>query len=418
MVVMRSHNVPALRLEGFDGEWEIANLGELTAIGGSGGTPSSGNPEYYGGDIPFLAIADIEQRVVRRTAKTLTEKGLAASAAWLVPKGSLTLAMYASVGRVAIVGVQLATSQAFYNMTFSDQALRDFIYARLNRMEELDEWKPYISTGTQQNLNAEKVTTLRLSIPSTLEEQQAIGAIFTNLDAAINQHTKKHQALQQAKIALMQRMFPQECQTVPELRLEGFDGAWKLIRLDTFDIKTGPFGSTLHAKDYVSVGTPIVTTEHFKSGQLPNTGDDIPQVSKRDAARLSMYALNEGDIVFSRVGSVDINARVTQCQKGWLFSGRVLRLRLDASCDAAFLHSALETEQVRTSIISRAVGQTMPSINTKILGATEVAIPPTLEEQQAIGAVFTRLDTLIATEAKYIESLKQAKSALLQRMFI
>lgn len=60
----------------------------------------------------------------------------------------------------------------------------------------------------------------------------------------------------------------------------------------------------------------------------------------------------------------------------------------------------------------------MPSINTKILGATEVAIPPTLEEQQAIGAVFTRLDTLIATEAKYIESLKQAKSALLQRMFI
>ena len=60
----------------------------------------------------------------------------------------------------------------------------------------------------------------------------------------------------------------------------------------------------------------------------------------------------------------------------------------------------------------------MPSINTKILGGTEVVIPPTLEEQQAIGAVFTQLDTLIAAEAQYVASLKQAKTALLQRMFI
>ena len=206
-------------------------------------------------------------------------------------------------------------------------------------------------------------------------------------------------------------------QNVPALRLEGFSGEWEPVRLDAFDIKTGPFGSTLHAEDYVVVGTPIVTTEHFKSGQLPDTGDSIPQVSKQDTARLSMYLLDEGDIVFSRVGSVDINAQVTRHQKGWLFSGRVLRLRLDASCDAAFLHSALETEQVRTSIISRAVGQTMPSINTKILAATEVFIPPTLEEQQAIGAVFTNLDAAINQHTLKHKALQQSKTALMQRMF-
>lgn len=389
---MRSHNVPALRLEGFDGEWEIANLGELTAIGGSGGTPSSGNPEYYGGDIPFLAIADIEQRVVRRTAKTLTEKGLAASAAWLVPKGSLTLAMYASVGRVAIVGVQLATSQAFYNMTFSDQALRDFIYARLNRMEELDEWKPYISTGTQQNLNAEKVTTLRLSIPSTLEEQQAIGAIFTNLDAAINQHTKKHQALQQAKTALMQRMFPQEGQTAPELRLEGFDGEWAMVRLGSIADMYQPH--TISGEELQPSGIPVFGANGF-------IGFYHSANHQNDQVTISARGEKTGTPSYVPGPS-------------WI-TGNSMVVNVDyADIDKRFLYADLGAMSLKKFV----TGGAQPQLTREVLNEVEAPTPPTLEEQQAIGAVFTRLDTLIATEAKYIESLKQAKSALLQRMFI
>lgn len=415
---MRSRNVPSLRLEGFDGAWELKAIGDLSGRAYGGGTPSSDEPGYWSGDIPWIQSSDVAVQGVAPVAprKHITREAISRSAAMQIPADSVAVVTRVGVGKVSCMPFPYATSQDFVSLSDLSGNPEYIALTVKRRMEGLAD---QLQGSTIKGITKTELLNQAVYFPPTLEEQQAIGAIFTNLDAAINQHTKKHQALQQAKTALMQRMFPQEeGQTVPELRLEGFDGEWKLIKLDTFDIKTGPFGSTLHAKDYVSVGTPIVTTEHFKSGQLPNTGDDIPQVSKQDAARLSMYALNEGDIVFSRVGSVDINARVTQCQKGWLFSGRVLRLRLDASCDAAFLHSALETEQVRTSIISRAVGQTMPSINTKILGATEVAIPPTLEEQQAIGAVFTRLDTLIATEAKYIESLKQAKTALLQQMFI
>ncbi|WP_308806723.1 restriction endonuclease subunit S [Actinotignum urinale] len=411
---MRSRNVPALRLEGFDGDWEVETLSSLAGVI-TGNTPPTKDLKNYGAYIPFLGPADLDvARGIRASTKYLSAQGLCLARE--IPPGATLLVCIGSVGKVGQNAIPVTTNQQINAIVSRNIRANDFIFTRIESMA--GSIASNSSTQTMPIISKSRLEKISLSIPPTLEEQQAIGAIFTNLDAAINQHTKKHQALQQAKVALMQRMFPQEGQTVPELRLDGFDGEWKLIKLDTFDIKTGPFGSTLHAKDYVSVGTPIVTTEHFKSGQLPNTGDDIPQVSKQDAARLSMYALNEADIVFSRVGSVDINARVTQCQKGWLFSGRVLRLRLDASCDASFLHSALETEQVRTSIISRAVGQTMPSINTKILGATEVSIPPMLEEQQAIGAVFTRLDTLIATEAKYIESLKQTKTALLQRMFI
>lgn len=162
-----------------------------------------------------------------------------------------------------------------------------------------------------------------------------------------------------------------------------------------FDIKTGPFGSTLHAEDYVEHGTPIVTTEHFKSGRLPEDARGIPQVNDEDLARLSQYQLQRHDIVFSRVGSVDLNAEVKNEQVGWLFSGRVLRVRPDASIDSTFLHYALSTGQVRSSIIERAVGLTMASINTGILGDTTFVAPSNKGEQSLIGELFTSLEDLI-----------------------
>lgn len=406
MVVMPKQNVPALRLEGFDGEWEESTIGSQAEIVMGQSPHGSSYNTKSAGEVLVQGNADLVDGWVTPRIWTTEPTRIA-------EPGTLIMSVRAPVGAMGKTRHRVVLGRGVAGIRGNE-----FIFQYLTKLEQDSYWSSKSSGSTFDSVNGSEIRATQISVPPTLEEQQAIGAIFTNLDAAINQHTLKHKALQQSKTALMQRMFPQEGQTVPELRLEGFSGEWEPVRLDAFDIKTGPFGSTLHAEDYVAVGTPIVTTEHFKSGQLPDTGDSIPQVSKQDTARLSMYLLDEGDIVFSRVGSVDINAQVTRHQEGWLFSGRVLRLRLDASCDAAFLHSALETEQVRTSIISRAVGQTMPSINTKILAATEVFIPPTLEEQQAIGAVFTNLDQLIAAEAQYIASLKQAKTALLQRMFI
>ena len=161
------------------------------------------------------------------------------------------------------------------------------------------------------------------------------------------------------------------------------------------EIKTGPFGSTLHADDYVSEGVPIITTEHFKTGSLPQSASGLPQVSEVDYKRLSAYTLNNGDIVFSRVGSVDINALVTPFQRNWLFSGRVLRVRPGIDVLPQFLHTRLETESIRNDICARAVGQTMPSINTEILKATQLVLPTSMAEQKQIGLYFAKLDHLI-----------------------
>ena len=183
---------------------------------------------------------------------------------------------------------------------------------------------------------------------------------------------------------------------------------WEQRKLgDVADIKTGPFGTLLHAEDYVDDGIPIVTTEHFKTGVLPKDKEGIPQVSEEDAKRLEQYRAKEGDILFSRVGSVDANAQVFAGQDGWLFSGRVLRARPDLTLvSSAYLHYELETEEVKSSVISRAVGGTMASINTEILFQTPIFIPAKMTEQNKIGSTCARLDSLITLHQRKRQWLK------------
>ena len=170
--------------------WEQRKLSELIQLGGSGGTPSATNQNYYGGEIPFLGIADIEGRDITHTAKTLTEEGLRNSAAWIVPAGAVSLAMYASVGKAGIIRQDSATSQAFYNMVFEDAAIRDFVFTRLEKADADFEWEPFISTGTQRNLNADKVKAFAIAVPDSSEAAE-ISRYFTNLDNLITLHQRK-----------------------------------------------------------------------------------------------------------------------------------------------------------------------------------------------------------------------------------
>nr|WP_317367875.1 restriction endonuclease subunit S [Bifidobacterium pullorum] len=171
--------------------WEQRKLGELFSYGGSGGTPSSSNDSFYGGKIPFLGISDVKGRDISHTAKHITENGLAASAAWVVPSGAVCLAMYASVGKVGIIRQNTATSQAFFNMVFDNDGTRDFVYSRLERAELTTEWESLISTGTQRNLNANKVRDFMLAVPAETE-QRLIGSLFARLDSLITLHQRKH----------------------------------------------------------------------------------------------------------------------------------------------------------------------------------------------------------------------------------
>ena len=150
---------------------------------------------------------------------------------------------------------------------------------------------------------------------------------------------------------------------------------------------------------------------------MPSDKFGIPQVSNEDYIRLKGYRLETNDIVFSRVGSVDINAHVGIEQNGWLFSGRVLRVRPKYDIDSLFLHYALSTEAVKRDIRNRAVGQTMPSINTPILSSTTIQLPKDLFEQKKVAHFLRLLDERIITQNKIIEDLKKLKSAIVDKLY-
>ena len=192
-------------------------------------------------------------------------------------------------------------------------------------------------------------------------------------------------------------------------------GKWTVSTIGAIaDVKTGPFGSALHAEDYVQDGTPIITVEHL--GETGLTHQNLPKVSEKDRHRLFAYSMQEGDIVFSRVGSVDRNAYVTAIENGWLFSGRILRLRAkNEKLSTQYLGYYFKSEDTKERIRNVAVGQTMPSLNTKLMNAFKVVLP-TIEEQKDIAALLSNMDTLISALEKQISKKKAIKQGAMQEL--
>ena len=204
---------------------------------------------------------------------------------------------------------------------------------------------------------------------------------------------------------------------VPELRFKEFSGEWEEKRLgDIANIKTGPFGSTLHQEDYVDEGTPIITVEHL--GEYGITKQNLPLVSDKDKARLKSYILDDGDIVFSRVGSVDRSALISETESGWLFSGRLLRVKISSkNYVPLFLNQLFRNEYVKHRIRSVAVGQTMPSLNTEILKNFHLYFPKNELEQQKIASFLNLVDTKIEQLTKKKTLLEQYKKGVMQKIF-
>ena len=164
------------------------------------------------------------------------------------------------------------------------------------------------------------------------------------------------------------------------------------------------------------VGTPIITVEHLGENRIIH--NDLPYVSHYDKERLSKYILQQGDIVFSRVGSVDRRAIVTSKEDGWLFSGRCLRVRPDIKkLDPTYLSYFFGLPAFRDYISSIAVGATMPSLNTQILSEVPIHYPP-LPEQRAIAHILGTLDDKIELNRRMSETLEEMARALFKSWFV
>ena len=262
-------------------------------------------------------------------------------------------------------------------------------------------------TGTLTNLNKAATRGIPIPVPEAPGEQRAIATALSDVDALLaklDQLITKNQGLKQAA---MQQLL------TGQTRLPGFSGEWETSPIgEIADVKTGPFGSTLHESDYVQTGTPIITVEHL--GEFGVTRQNLPLVSDEDCKRLCDYSLEAGDIVFSRVGSVDRNALIREAESGWLFSGRLLRVRVQkARVFAPFLSFQFHTTAFKQLVLMVAVGQTMASLNTKILKGILVMLPP-ITEQTAIATILSDMDAELAALEASRDKTRALKQGMMQ----
>ena len=187
--------------------WNIIKFSSIIKKGKAGGTPTSNNKQYYNGNIPFLSITDItsQGKYIYTTEKNISELGLNSSSTWIVPQNSLIYSMYASVGIPTINKIPLATSQAMFNIILNENENLEYIYYYLLYFHD-NGLSKLIETGTQGNINAQYVLNLNILYPS-IEEQNRIANLFSNLDRKIELETKKLQDLKTYKKGLLQQMF-------------------------------------------------------------------------------------------------------------------------------------------------------------------------------------------------------------------
>ena len=182
------------------------------------------------------------------------------------------------------------------------------------------------------------------------------------------------------------------------------------------NIQTGPFGSQLHASDYVPVGVPSIMPTNIGENRIIEDG--IVRITEEDANRLGQHRLRAGDIIYSRRGDVEKRALIREREEGWFCGTGCLKVRFGSGVvDPLFASMFLGHPAIREWIVRHAVGATMPNLNTTIMSSVPFALPP-LAEQKAIAAILGALDDKIELNRRMNATLEAMARALFQSWFV
>lgn len=273
---------------------------------------------------------------------------------------------------------------------------------------EFDRYARFKSHGSvREIMDWDEMCKVKLPVPS-IEKQRSIVKAYNTITDRIELKQKINDNLEATIQAAFDKAFHDAGVSLPEtiIKQNKVPQGWTDATVGDFaSVQTGPFGSQLHNEDYVESGTPIITVEHMDGKYIAHR--NLPLVSQNDVDRLRKYDLHTGDIVFSRVGSVDRAVMVSQHEDGWLFSGRCLRVRpYDPNTGSYFLWW-FNQPVIRQLVTASAVGATMPSINTSILNSIRIVFP-----QKDIVTQFCKMaDGLIEIIATNLEEIRKLNDA-------
>jgi type I restriction enzyme, S subunit len=187
-------------------DWECVSLAELAEIK-SGGTPSTSNPEYWGGDVHWCTPTDITalkgEKYISSTERCISQMGLSSSAADLLPRGSIVMTSRATIGECAIVKVPLSTNQGFKNFVCKGHVHNEYLYYLLTTQKS--GFVSLCSGSTFLEISASQVRSYKVCIPG-LPEQQAIASVISDIDSELQRLKGQSSKTRQIKQGMMQEL--------------------------------------------------------------------------------------------------------------------------------------------------------------------------------------------------------------------
>ena len=407
--------------------WVDSPLPKLLKSMKSGGTPDTSQSDFYGGEIPFVAIDDMTRcsRYLEKTSKTLTSEGLRNSNAWLVPAGALLYSIYATLGVPRINKIPVATNQAILALLNDPKAIDgNYLYYWLSFIR--DSVVNLSSQTTQSNLSASVVKTFLVRHPESLPEQNKIAEILSTVDQAIEQTEALIAKQQRIKTGLMQ-----------DLLTRGIDENGNLRSEETHEFKDSPLGRIPVEWDLSELAYAFAEVPRNGIYKPPNqigSGTVLigqtsftkeRRIDYRFARRtivspseLKAYQLRNHDIlvtrVFATVDGVGLPILVTDLPEAAVYESNMLRLRVDsAKSNPTLLFHWLRSSAIRKRVTASVNASNQTSINQTVLNALPALVIPS-DEQDNIVAAISAQETYLNDLARNLGKLRSLKTALMQ----
>ena len=399
---MTKVNKPKIRFKKHNDVWGNVKLTETAPII-MGQSPDSknytDNPNDY---ILVQGNADMKNgRVVPRVWTTQVTK--------LAEKGDLILSVRAPVGDVGKTDYNVVLGRGVAAVKGNE-----FIFQLLSRMKQSNYWSKLSTGSTFESINSNDIKSAEIYLPSP-EEQSVIGSLFRTLDDLLSSYKDNLANYQSLKTTMLSKMFPKAGQTVPEIRLDGFEGEWEIQRLK--ELATFSKGNGYTKNDLVNSGKEIILYGQLYTNYqtiISKVNTFVPEIKDKsvisEGGEVIVPASGESTEDISRASVVD--------KSGVILGGDLNIVSPNKSrVDSTFLALTISNGSQQKELIKRAQGKSVVHLRNKDLEKV-ILHYPSLEEQQAIGHYFSNLDNLINSHQEKITLLETLKKKLLQDMFI
>ncbi|EKW99030.1 restriction endonuclease subunit S [Ligilactobacillus saerimneri] len=299
----------------------------------------------------------------------------------------------------------------FYSTNVNGVLLSDDGYANKAIAEILDRvaWRHVSRVGNPKLMN-NVMSNIKISIPSSFEEQNAISEFLTKFDHLIALHQRKLDHLKEQKKGLLQKMFPKKGEVVPEVRFPGFTNAWEQRKLESmaqYKNGKGHEGEQSDSGEFELVNLNSISIDGgFKhSGKFVNESND------------EMLLKNDLVMILSDVGHGDLLGRVALIPDNnkFILNQRVALIRPNNTANPEFLFFYINKHQK----YFKSQGAGMSQLNISKASVENFSnFVPKMDEQRKIALFLIKLDSLIALHQRKLDHLKLLKKGLLQQMFV